>query len=96
MLQSVVAPHTDCDSIDAMMCNGKSEAQETLVNILLFAGSPMSVFVWGCPDPSTGLDLAAGLTVRSGILLAAAALPHLHEKFSFTRTPPSARLWIGL
>jgi hypothetical protein len=49
------------------------------------------LFVWGCPCLRTGVDLAIGLKGRSGIPLAAAALPPLHE-ICLHRTMPRRRL----
>lgn len=63
---------------------------ETSVNILLFAGSRMSVFRLGLSRSEYGRRRDAGLTGRSGIPLAAATLPPLHEMF-FHRTLPRCR-----
>src|SRR5713226_3478068 len=53
--------------------------------------------VWGCPGLRTGVDLAIGLTARSGIPLAAAPLPPLHE-IIFTGPCPGAgslKIWFA-
>src|ERR1700726_4172929 len=47
--------------------------------------------VWGCPGLRSGVDRVIGLTGRSGIPLAAAPLPPLHE-ICLHRTMPRRRL----
>jgi len=67
--------------IDAMIVQRWERSPETSVNILSYADFHQHdrSFVWGCPGLESGVDLTIGHKGNSGIPLAVAPPPPLHE-----------------